>query len=275
MHAKRWLTSIVALPFVIFMIWHSVVTFFLLISIVALICLMEYFIMVFRDKPRPVGLISLGGIFGALMIAAAHAHSPEMMLGILVLNLGCCAAVSVWGSKTGGLAPNAIGRQLQGMVYIPLLLGFLVLMRRQPYGLVWIFYLMVIIFSGDIGAYYVGTWWGKHKLNPRVSPGKTIEGALGGLGANILVGCGINFYADVLPWGLAMPKLAWGWAVLFFVVAGAIGQLGDLFESQLKRAAKIKDSGKILPGHGGLLDRVDALIFAAPVAYLFKNYVFY
>jgi phosphatidate cytidylyltransferase len=274
MHAKRWLTSIVALPFVIWLIWKGATPFFLLISAVAMVSLREYFFIVFHDKLMHPAIVPVGMILGLAMIAAAHLGLPQLVLCLLAIDVLCLAGISVWRSRPGFPLLNAVCIQIQGMIYIPLLLAFLVMMRHQPYGLTWVFYLLCIIFSGDSGAYYVGTYWGKHKLNPRVSPGKTVEGALGGLAANIAFGAAINFFADCLPWGLAMPKLPWGWAVLFFIVVGATGQLGDLFESQLKRAANVKDSGKILPGHGGMLDRIDALLFAAPVAYIFKEYVF-
>jgi len=99
-----------------------------------------------------------------------------------------------------------------------------------------------------------------------LSPGKTIEGSLGGLGANIL--CGGLFKLFFLP------DLSWGVSLLFFISLGIAGQIGDLFESGLKRVADMKDSGGILPGHGGILDRADAAMYAAPVAYFFKAYLF-
>jgi phosphatidate cytidylyltransferase len=274
MHAKRWLTSMVALPFVVWLIGHGPTTFFILISAVVVICLWEYFSIVFHDKPGYPAILWIGKVMGVMMISAAQIRSQNLILCILAINVLCCALISVWRSKPDLPLLETVFLQIQGMVYIPLLLSFLVMIRLQPNGVAWIFYLLIIIFAGDTGAYYVGTGWGKHKLCPRVSPGKTVEGALGGLAANIVLGAGINFFADRLPWGLDMPTLPWGWAILFFIIAGATGQLGDLFESQLKRAAHIKDSGTILPGHGGLLDRIDALLFAAPVAYVFKEYVF-
>ena len=119
-----------------------------------------------------------------------------------------------------------------------------------------------LIFAGDIGAFYAGTYLGRNKLCPSVSPKKTIEGALGGIAANLLVG-GLFFL-------FVLPPLPWGFGLVALVAMGAAGQVGDLFESVLKRAAGVKDSGAILPGHRGILDRIDALLFAAPLAYAFK-----
>ena len=99
-----------------------------------------------------------------------------------------------------------------------------------------------------------------------VSPAKTIEGSIGGLAGNLIIGALVKY--------LYFPQLPWSGCFLLFISIGAAGQIGDLFESGLKRSAGVKDSGIILPGHGGVLDRIDALLFAAPPAYLFKVYFF-
>jgi phosphatidate cytidylyltransferase len=133
-------------------------------------------------------------------------------------------------------------------------------------GTIWIFLLLAIIFAGDTSAYYVGSYLGRHKLSPTISPGKTIEGAIGGLTANLVVGAiGKAFF---------LPDLAWSLSILFFLAVGIAGQLGDLFESEMKRSSNIKDSSNILPGHGGILDRIDAILFASPVAYVFIRFIF-
>ena len=129
----------------------------------------------------------------------------------------------------------------------------------------WIFVLLAVVFAGDTSAYYVGSYLGRHKLAPAISPGKTVEGALGGLGANLLVGAIAKF--------LFLPPGDWLLSCIGFALFGAAGQAGDLFESELKRIAKIKDSSAILPGHVGILDRIDALLFSAPVAYFWIEYI--
>ena len=159
-------------------------------------------------------------------------------------------------------------KQLLGVLYVPLLLSYLILIRdgTGSSGAVWILFVLVVVFFGDIGALYAGTFFGKHKLYPALSPGKTIEGSLGGLAASIICGGGYKLFF--------LPELSWGVSLIFFMAVGAAGQLGDLFESGLKRVADVKDSGGILPGHGGILDRADAAMYAAPVAYMFKAYFF-
>jgi len=129
----------------------------------------------------------------------------------------------------------------------------------------WIFFLLFIVFSGDTGAYYVGSYLGRHKLCPSISPGKTIEGAVGGVISSVIIGYGFKM--------MVLPQLNPSATIALIIVVNLAAQAGDLFESELKRAGNIKDSGAILPGHGGLLDRIDALLFAAPVIYLFKAYI--
>jgi phosphatidate cytidylyltransferase len=191
---------------------------------------------------------------------------PELSVSIIGLNLLVIALISLFQFKTKQTVLDVVIKQLQGIIYIPVLLSFLILIRESTSGMIWVFVLLAVIFAGDTGAYYVGSYLGRHKLIPAVSPGKTIEGSIGGLASNLVVGSvGKTFFLAELPWGLSL---------LFFLMVGIAGQVGDLFESELKRSSGIKDSGGILPGHGGILDRIDALLFASPVAYIFIRYIF-
>jgi len=195
-------------------------------------------------------------------------HGADRLLHAIVLYFIGSAFVSVFLYKKDPRNFKTAQKMMVGIIYIPGLLSYLILIRDGVLmeGAVWIFFILAIVFAGDIGALYAGTFLGKHKLNPAVSPKKTIEGSLGGIAANIIIG--------TCFWLLFLPELS-GWVcLLFFVSLGVMGQVGDLFESGLKRVAGIKDSGGILPGHGGILDRADAAMFAAPVAYLFKTYLF-
>jgi phosphatidate cytidylyltransferase len=126
-----------------------------------------------------------------------------------------------------------------------------------------------VVWAGDTAALYVGRAWGRHKLAPRLSPNKTWEGALGSVAGSLLVTGGLLELAHVLAtqWNsvwLSYPEEIWYWLVLA-VVVNVAAQVGDLAESALKRSVGVKDSGTLLPGHGGVLDRVDALLLAAPV----------
>jgi phosphatidate cytidylyltransferase len=162
-------------------------------------------------------------------------------------------------------APVVALKQFFGVVYIPFLLSFVVILYSEPEGVHWIFLLMLVVAGSDTGAYYAGSYLGRHKLCPAVSPKKTVEGAIGGLAVAMLLAA---VYSS-----LFIESVSLVFALLFALVVGAVGQAGDLFESEFKRAAGVKDSSALLPGHGGFLDRIDALLFAAPAAYLFKEYL--
>jgi len=267
-HLKRWITGLSALPFLIFFVYIGGFPFIILIGFACICSLWEYYRIVFNaDGEILYGVVIWWGYFVALaIIVLAHIADSASVLVVLALNLVVVGLISMFLFKSKPSIVNVIPKQVQGIVYIPLLLSFLVSIRRGPDGMIWIFLLLAIIFAGDISAFYVGSYLGRHKLNPAISPGKTIEGAIGGLAGNLLVGSIGKFFF--------LPALSWGPAVLFFLAVGLSGQVGDLFESEFKRSSKIKDSGGILPGHGGFLDRIDALLFAAPVAYLFKIYIF-
>ena len=268
MHLKRWITSLVAIPLLVLIIsiggtfWLAVV-----INIICIMALWEYFFIVL-NKDRKITAISfqvLAFFTGSAVLWAAYFHSFNMVLDIIVLNVVISTLISLPKFKSDSSVWEIVFKQVVGIIYIPLFLSYIVLIRNGDNGVLWIFLLLSVVFMGDTGAYYSGSYFGKHKLCPAISPNKTVEGALGGLAATLGSGALIKtFFLPLLPWGLS---------VLFFISIGLAGQVGDLFESQIKRVAHIKDSGAILPGHGGILDRIDAVLFAAPVAYIFKEYL--
>ncbi|MFW6080613.1 MAG: phosphatidate cytidylyltransferase [Desulfosalsimonas sp.] len=269
MHLKRWITAFVAVPLLATLIYKGPpLVFAFLISLIAVLAIWEYFHIVSGgDRKRilkPVPLV--GAAAGLAMIAAALSASFEAMFLLMFSGLFFGALFSMPAYRSGPQIMDAVAQQAQGLVYIFLPLSLLVLLRGGPEGVTWIFFVVFVVFLGDVVAFYVGTYLGRHKLAPSISPGKSVEGALGGLAANIAVA--IVFKSLFLP---GLPTLH---TAIFAVAAGIAGQIGDLFESELKRRAKIKDSGGILPGHGGMLDRIDALLFASPVAYGFNLFIF-
>lgn len=159
-----------------------------------------------------------------------------------------------------------VGLFLLGFLYVPLLMSFLVLLRDLDHGVQWIFLLLIIVMSGDTAAYYVGSSLGKRKLYPLVSPKKSVEGMIGGLAGSVI--------GTLLASATFFPELTIAGAVATALVVGLLGQLGDLFESLLKRSFGVKDSGTIIPGHGGMLDRLDSVLFAAPPLYIYARYFF-
>lgn len=170
-------------------------------------------------------------------------------------------------------APARMASTLYGVVYLGLTLGLTVMLRAQPNGLLWICFTLAVVFLGDTGAYVVGRMMGKHKLHPKVSPGKTWEGAVAGLVTAVVSG----FLAKAVFDGFGLwegPSIGTVHVIAAALLAGATGQVGDLAESLLKRAVGVKDSGTMFPGHGGMLDRIDALLFALPTVYFYVKFVF-
>lgn len=268
MHSTRLITALVAIPLLVLLIFVGGSVFSLFIAAVAVITLWEYYRIVFNRSGRsPLGLLPwIGYIAAVLVIGAAHADAFDLLFGVLAANTLAAGVTALARFPRDEAIFDGVSRQVMGVAYVPMLLSSVVFLRSGADGVAWIFFLLFLVFVGDTGAYYAGRHLGRHKLWPSVSPKKTVEGALGGLGASMAVGA--------LFRTLFLPHLAWGGCLALFLCIGVVGPLGDLFASVLKRSGDIKDSGNILPGHGGLLDRIDALLFAAPVAYFFKAYVF-
>lgn len=263
-HRKRLATGVIAVPLLYgWIVYGSEVLFAGLIGAVTLLGMGEYLRLVFgkgqRCEKAEALVISL-----LILLAAYHGDAVSM---VAVLSLSVLAVLILNLLPRGQTAPDPLNasRVLLGILYIPLLLSHFILMRRLTAAIPWIFFILVLAFAGDIAAYYVGKGIGRRKLLPQVSPAKTVEGTIG-LICGSVAGC-LIFREFFLP-DLSLPH------TLFLGVVGSIvGQLGDLAESALKRAAGAKDSGGLLPGHGGFLDRLDCLLFIAPFVYYYRIFV--
>jgi phosphatidate cytidylyltransferase len=152
---------------------------------------------------------------------------------------------------------------IAGIVYVGWLLSYLVALRGLDDGRNWVFFTLFATFGSDTAAFFVGRALGSHHLARQISPGKTWEGAIGGI-----LGAAIISLVFTLPTPLSLP-LSYGHAVLLGLLVSIFGQLGDLVESLLKRNMGVKDSGKLVPGHGGVLDRIDSIVFAGVVVYYY------
>lgn len=268
MHLKRWITGLTALPILIVLIFKGgTLSFTLLVAIVCVLALWEYFRIVFNHRTDVFKdpILMLAFIFGPVIIWSAHKNSFDAILALVSLNLMISGFISLTRFKSDALVFETVFKQVLGLIYIPFFLSYLILIRNGINGAAWIFSLLFIVFAGDTCALYAGSFLGRRKLCPSVSPGKTIEGAVGGLAANLGMGAILK--------GFFLPASPWGCSIIFFLSVGIAGQVGDLFESEIKRSSNVKDSGGILPGHGGMLDRIDAILFTAPVAYFFKTYL--
>jgi phosphatidate cytidylyltransferase len=269
MHKQRWMTGLIALPFIILLVYATPPLFFaLILCLVAVLALWEYFRITFAGKQGAATLpmTSVAYLAAPAMLLVAGVGKLAMLAPILSVALILLVAISLPIFKNDMDVVTTLVKVVFSLVYIPLSLACLVLLKFDPHGAAEIFFILCIVAGGDIGAYYSGTYLGRHKLCPAVSPKKTIEGSLGGLAANLLIG--LIFSRLFLP---GTPL--WG-CLLIAVLGGVAGQIGDLFESEFKRVAGVKDSGTILPGHGGLLDRIDALLLATPLAFLLMRAIF-
>jgi phosphatidate cytidylyltransferase len=225
--------------------------------------MLEYYAFVLPNETMAVKAPGLA--LGLVLVASFHLGGLGVTPAVLVLALFGSAMVCLARFHPQTPVTKMFYKQVTGLIYIPFFLGHLILIRDWNDGATWTFLLMAVIIAGDAAAYYVGGAIGRHKLAPSISPGKTVEGAVGGLAANLAVGA---FFKKC-----CFPEFGWGYWIALIVVVGVLGQTGDLVESMLKRSAGLKDSGSIFPGHGGFLDRIDALLFAAPVLYYFRTYL--
>lgn len=244
---KRVLTTLLLIPFALYTIFWAPLWFFVVVAAaMALLCYSEYSNIVAAHDVEPPGIIG-GGLglllfldLGWIRIIAIAALTLALRIGELAKGLAYAAAM------------------VFGAVYIFGAWRCAIDLRALSPN--WILFALAINWVGDIAAYYVGRAIGKHKLAPRVSPGKTIEGAVGSLlGAMLFAG---GFRHWLMP-GVAVLEIA-----ILAVLGNIAGQLGDLTESAMKRGAGMKDSGTLLPGHGGWLDRLDSSLFTLPVIYM-------
>ena len=236
------------------------------ISLACIVGLVEYYWIVLDD---PIWMRVVGVAVGlSLNLTLTWGPNPDPGLLHAVLTGGSLLIVLIYLVRFGEIKTSAAraGLMIMGLMYVPLLLTPVGLMKLLPDGTDWIFLTMTLTWFSDTGAYATGRMFGKRKLYKAISPGKSLEGAAGGL-------C-FSFLAGVLAKLWYMPQLGWVDVALITLPAGALGQAGDLVESMVKRSQGVKDSGWIIPGHGGLLDRIDALLFAIPFVYLYAKHVF-
>jgi len=262
-HTQRIITAAVIIPVLfIFLYWGGPVVFVALVWVLFSLGNREFLHLLY-EKPARFDLWFFW-LIGTLALGGAWFNGIEGLLMALIL--GSLLSFVRWIPRF----PNqnrfleSIGKQMSALWYLPLLFPFFILIRLSPHGLSWIFFLLVVNYAGDTGAFYLGRNLGKHKLAVLVSPQKTIEGSLGGLAANFLV-----------SW-IFQKTLFTGYSVLGIVslglMIGLVSQVGDLLESMFKRTARVKDSGSLFPGHGGILDRIDSLLLPAPVVYFFAKF---
>ena len=222
------------------------------------LALFEFYRLCFNDRSHPwqVG-IGLTG-FAALILGT---HRPDIIVPILLATVVCIISVPLLSRSPLEQSLRDGAMTLFGVLYLGLTLSTLSMTRLLPLGEWLIFFLLLVTWASDTGAYIVGTLYGRHRLAPTISPKKTVEGLVGGLIGAIIV-------AYAARWWF-LPELSGLDCLILAILLTITGLWGDLTESAMKRSVGMKDSGRILPGHGGMLDRLDSLLFTAPVFYYY------
>ncbi len=276
----RILTAAIALPILIAAIilplwWRESVWLFVTLTAFAIAAgLFEFYSLTKKLELKAdasIGYLGAAALFIGFVFDAPT-KAPELLLLTLALFLIVLLVTQTFRfQKDFSKMLTGVGVTLLGVLYVAFLGGFLVAMRvgfesGVNLSTKLLGYFFIVIFMSDTGAYYVGRAFGKHKLAPAISPGKTVEGLIGGLlaaaaGAAIATA---TFFLE-LPFQFSIPLA---------IVLAAVGVLGDLAESSMKRGSKTKDAASILPGHGGFLDRLDSLLFGAPILYYFARFYF-
>ena len=288
---KRIATAVVLIPFVLLLILRAPVPVLALVAgIVALLTVREFLQLASAYRIQPLyrcTYVFVGLFF--LLLAFDYGRAPLLSTAVFVYTVGFAAALAPFlflslamkGERLEDGFPAASASTF-AFVYVALPLGFVVELRQMWSGAFLVLYLLLVVWAGDILAYFVGKAVGRHLMAPRISPKKTWEGAAASLIASVAVGALLFHYA--LPISAAFERMnlierrggifaleqppLWP-VVILSAVLNIAAQLGDLVESLIKRGAGVKDSGSLLPGHGGMLDRIDALLFAAPVLWFY------
>ena len=261
---RRILTALVAAPAVVGITYVGGWTFVALIAGIGLVGQVELYRMARSTGSLPN--LTGGGILGVLVVATLARPSLWPFAAVWLVMFVVMAPFLLPQDRF----LDSLSTTLVGAVYPTGLLGSLVLVRQSdPGASTMAFWLVVLIFllvwATDIFAYYVGKWMGQRALAPSISPNKTWEGTLGGLAAAGLVAVGMKL--------TVLGVLGWPHVAALALIGGGVSQIGDLMESQLKRSTGADDSSSILPGHGGILDRFDAMVVAAPLIYLYLRAV--
>jgi phosphatidate cytidylyltransferase len=269
---KRILTAVVVLPFLIASILISSLwwLFVLLAAAAMVLGLWEFYLLAKKLKLQPE--VAAGYVAGAALITIHLQNDPANVLLVLFVIIAVTIGTMIAFTFRGGPFDKmiaSVGATLVGVLYVPLLGSHLVALRTgfpQPLSAHLLSFFFLVLMGSDAGAYYTGRALGRRKLAPSISPGKTWEGAVGGVVAALLMADLAHFwFFRELPLKYMMPLAG---------VMAVLGIFGDLAESALKRGAGAKDAANILPGHGGILDRLDSLLFNAPLIYYFARFYF-
>jgi phosphatidate cytidylyltransferase len=276
----RLLTAAIALPIliaaVILPIWFpETVWIFVVIAVLAMAAgLFEFFSLTKKLELKADAAVAYLGA-AALVVAFifdAPTKAPDLLLLTLAMFIaGVIVSQTFRFTKDFSKMLTGTGVTILGVLYVVFLGGYLIAVRvgfesNQGLSTKLLLFFLIVLFGSDSGAYFAGRAFGKHKLAPAISPGKTVEGLIGGFisAAGFAAICTATFFSE-LPYKFSIPLA---------IVMSSFGVLGDLAESAMKRGSNTKDAASILPGHGGLLDRLDSLLLNAPILYYFARFYF-
>ena len=269
--AARLLTAAVLIPvLIVAIVWVNPIGVWALVYLATFLGLREYYNMTMPKEP----LVERGfGIFIGMVFAAVvywyDGHEHVVLAALVGVAVGSFLFY-LFRYRDMDTVAGRVAQMMTGVLYVALLLTFVALLKKRgDDGGDWIFITLTCTWFSDTGAYFAGRFigpaWPK-KLYESVSPKKTVIGGLGGVVA--------SFGALVLAKLWYLPSLSWADCALVAIPANLLGQMGDLCESMLKRSVGVKDSGALLPGHGGMLDRIDALLFTAPYIYFYARWAY-
>ena len=232
------------------------------IALISFAALLELYSAVGLAKYLPLQILGL-----AASLAFTYAHSFDSMLLMPLLYVYIIILFLIYMMKSNSLKLSDISKMFFITVYVCFFLGHIVFIRKMPYGEFLICIVFLSAFLTDTFAYLAGRFFGKHKLCPEISPKKTIEGAIGGLIGSTI---GILIYGWILQFVFHF-EVSYAYVAILGLLSSAMAQFGDLAASVIKRQYSVKDYGHIMPGHGGVMDRFDSVIFTAPFIYFFVN----
>jgi phosphatidate cytidylyltransferase len=271
MLGKRIISSVWIAALVITAAWFGNPWFTILISIAGIIAVLEFYGMISEMEVRP--LVYFGAVFTIIFILSRNQElqlfiSPLFNISLVtpILVIFAISIPIIWLLFKHADREETLNRWLwtiAGIFYVGWLLSLSVALRSFEYGRSWVLFVIIITFASDTAAFFVGRKFGKNKLAPGISPGKTWEGAIGGV-----IFAVVASLLFILSTPLSLP-LTYGQVIFLAVLASIVGQLGDLFESFIKRLTGVKDSSTLIPGHGGVLDRLDSIMFAGLAVYCF------
>jgi phosphatidate cytidylyltransferase len=292
---KRIATAAVLIPLVLLLVLKAPLYVLTIVSgAIALLAISEFLRLVtpYGVQPLAIATYTFVTLFFVFVILATTNQIPLVETTAMVCGLALAAAVApfvfltvaMWRDNLATGYPAAAAAVF-AFGYIGIPMALLVAIRQQPAGAIWTVYTLVAVWAGDIFAYFIGKAIGRHRMSPEISPKKTWEGAAASIAASMIIGTlwiqhapgisatllrvGIIERRDGM-FGLEQPQL---WPIILLsAVVNIAAQLGDLVESLIKRGAGVKDSGAILPGHGGMLDRIDAMLFAVPVVWAYGTW---